>query len=198
MPMKQPQRFYLITPSVMTAMQDVLTHINKAMADTGIEPNSVFTPNDILTFLKSGCDEFNAKGIPTGFSMLNAQNSFRHFWLGYSKVAAMRAQYLVEGMKAFDYQGQVVQLTIDRTQFWDSAASILEQSLDQAVLPFKKNLGKRGILDGDGSQNPNRLRNGAVGHISIGRHLITPRGTGLRSPVDIAYGYQYNRTLAIL
>jgi hypothetical protein len=174
---------FIVTPIMLDAIKDMQTWLNRAYVDSGMQPGTTFEPVDFIKYLRLGRDQFNAAVIPTNFTMTAADGPIRWFWIGYSCVAACRAQYLAEGMKAFDYAGQVVQLNIDRTPFWDQMAQALEAQLSEQVKPFKDVLAKRGVIDGDGSNMA--LRPGAVGSIGITIHGLSPvRGLyGLGSPL---------------
>lgn len=181
--MRETSQLFIANPVILDAIKDMQAWLNRAYADSGRQPVTTFSPIDFVKYLRTGRDNFNAADKPTEFSMLGAAGPIRWFWIGYSCVAAARAQYLAEGMKAFNFSGQVTQLDIDTTQYWDSAAQAMEQQLSEQVKPFKDNLVKRGILGGDGSSMA--LRAGAVGAVGITIHGMSPvRGLyGLGSPL---------------
>jgi len=162
---------WLVNPSLVQAQSEIRQFLLKAYADSGLDPDMEFQPESLMLCLLQGAELFNAFGYPTGFTMVNATGPLRGLWLRCATLQACRSQYLHEGMKAFNFGGQVVTLDVDRTQYWDSLASALQQDLDTAMKPFKENLVRRGILAGDGNVNANALRYGAVGAIGI---AITP------------------------
>jgi hypothetical protein len=175
---------FIVNPIVLDAVKEMQNWLNRAYTDSGRQPSTSFSPTDFVKYLRTGRDHFNAADKPTEFTMLGAAGPIRWFWIGYSCVSAARAQYLAEGMKAFNYSGQVVQLDIDNTPFWDATAQALEAQLAEQVKPFKDNLVKRGILGGDGSSMA--LRKGAVGSIGVTIHGMSPvHGLiGLGSPLS--------------
>lgn len=179
---RETSQLYVVTPIMLDAVKDMQTWLNRAYIDSGMQPGTTFDTIDFIKYLRLGRDQFNASVLPTTFSMTAADGPIRWFWIGYSCVAACRAQYLAEGMKAFDYAGQVVQLNIDRTPFWEQTASALEQQLAEQVKPFKDILAKRGVTGGDGSSMA--LRPGAVGCVGVTIHGLSPvRGLyGFGSP----------------
>ncbi len=170
---RETTQAFIATPVILDAVQDMQTWLNRAYIDSGLQPGTTFQPVDYIKYLRLGRDAFNAAVKPTNFSMTAADGPIRWFWIGYSCAAAARSQLLAEGMKAFDYSGQVVQLNIDRTPFWEQAASAMEGQLLEQVKPFKDNLWKRGNIDGDGS-NALSLRRGAVGSAGITIHGLSP------------------------
>lgn len=181
---RETTQLFIVNPIVLDAVKEMQNWLNRAYTDAGRQPSTSFSPTDFVKYLRTGRDHFNAADKPTEFTMLGAAGPIRWFWIGYSCVSAARAQYLAEGMKAFNYSGQVVQLDIDNTQFWDATAQALEGQLAEQVKPFKDNLVKRGILGGDGSSMA--LRKGAVGSIGVTIHGMSPvRGLiGLGSPLS--------------
>lgn len=164
---------FLCTPTMLSAFQEVVQFLNQAYIESGIDPGTEFKPEAVFNYLRMGRDLFNAAVMPTQFTMTNAESSMRAFWLTYSTVYACRSQYISEGMKAFNFGGQVVQLDVDRTQYWDQLATTLEQTIQEHIRPFKINLWKRGALGGDGS-GLLALRFGAIGSAGITVSPISP------------------------
>lgn len=173
---RETSQAFIVTPIIMDAAQELQNWLNRAYIDGGLDPGTTFTPLDFVKYLRTGRDAFNAAAVPTNFTMTAADGPIRWFWLAYSSIAAARAQYLAEGMKAFNYSGPATQLDVDRTQYWEQVAAGLEQAVDQNVKPFKDNLAKRGNTEGDGS-NSLSLKPGAIGCIGISRHRASPMGS---------------------
>lgn len=177
-PTRETTQLFIVTPVMLDAVKDMQTWLNRAYVDSGTAPGTTFQPSDYIKHLRAGRDAFNAAVKPTYFTMTGASGPIRWFWISYSCVSACRAQYLAEGMKAFNYAGQTVQLDIDRSPFWDQAANTLEGTLDAQVKTFKDNLAKIGATDGDGG-NTQGLRPGAVGCIGITLHGASSMRGGL-------------------
>lgn len=156
---------YIVTASVLQAVKDLMAKINKAKTSLGERPT--FSSTEALTYLRLGADKFNAFGMPTNFSFTKATGGVRAFWLAFSEIEALRAQYMFEGESAFDFQGQAISLNVDRTQYYDGLASSVENQITEPARQFKVQLAKRGNLDGEGDVNPNALRQGAIGSIGI-------------------------------
>lgn len=156
---------YCVTPSMMQAMKDLLAEINKARTSIGERPT--FSVLDAFTHLRLGGDLWNAFGNPTTFTFTNAVGGVRAYWLAWSKISALRSQYLFEGESAFDYGGQSVTLNIDRTQYYEGMASAIESSITEPGRAFKGILAKRGNTSGDGNVDPNKLRFGAIGTVGV-------------------------------
>jgi hypothetical protein len=155
----------------MMAMEDVRSMLQRAQTTLYQLPETVFSPEVILAHLRMGRDDFNAAaGVLTSFTMLNATGAIRSYWLGYSYVSLLRSQYLLEGEKAFDFQGQAISLNVDRTQYYQTMASDILGDLNNNVKPFKQNLLKKGVSSGDGDMGKVPAT-GNVGALGIG---VTP------------------------
>lgn len=155
---------YLVQPTIWQAAKDVEAVIQRAYTVVAGQVDIIFTPEDLLNFLRLGRDKFNSIALPTEFTMTNALNAVRHLWITCSEILALRAQYLAEGMKAFNFSGQAVTLDADRTQYFENLASSLESSLPDDIRAVKQTMAKRGITGGDGSQSAVRSINiGSVG-----------------------------------
>jgi hypothetical protein len=99
--------------------------------------------------------------------MTNATGPVRNYWINMSEIEALRSQYMAESEAAFDFQGQAISLSIDRTQYYEALASAIEIQIQEPMRTLKQNLGKRGALAGDGNVDPTQLRQGAIGTIGI-------------------------------
>ncbi len=162
---REAGKLFLTTPSLIMATKDIEAVINRA--HVGINSKPMYSTQDILTYLRLGADMFNASGHPTSFTMTNATGPIRALWLAFSQVAALRSQYLAEGNKAFDFSGQAISLNVDRTQYFESLASAIEQQVTEPVRQLKTVLSKRGLTAGDGNVVPTALAYGAIGSIGI-------------------------------
>jgi hypothetical protein len=118
--------------------------------------------------MRQGMDRFNGTGPYTNFDMTDATGGVRDGWIGYSCVFALRAQYLAEGSKAFDFGSQAVTLNVDRTQYFEGLASAMESSLDNRVPPAKHAMIKYGASGGTGNVTSGLPRNGSAAALSIG------------------------------
>lgn len=165
---------WLINPTILQAQAEVRQFLMKAYSESGIDPDGEFQPPMLLQHLLQGCEMFNALGYPTTFTMTRATGAIRALWLRCATISACRSQYLHEGMKAFNFGGQVVTLDVDRSQYWDSLASNLQQELDSAIKPFKENLVRRGLLGGPGDINATSLSFGAIGSVGIAITPVSP------------------------
>lgn len=149
---REQGQMYVINGSIMRDMRSVEGLISKARQTLLGIPDTLFTPPVIMNFLARARDFFNgASGHPTSFDMTNAKGAIREFWLRYAEVVLLQSQYLLEGEKAFAFSGQAISLDSDKSQYYQTLASELKQSVDEQIKPFKANLLKQGITGGDGS-----------------------------------------------
>jgi hypothetical protein len=163
---------FVINPSIMTAVRDVKSKINKARTTLYGHPDLLYPEATVLTWLRRGGDAFNgAYGYFSNFTFTNALGSIREFWLLESEMAAIQSQYIAEAEKAFDFQGAAISLNVDRTSFLDSAAQTIQTRLDSELMNLKKQLIIKGATSGDGSVNPMQLQRGAIGAVGV---TITP------------------------
>lgn len=172
---RENSRLYVVTPSIMAAIEDVRQLVMKARTTLYGFEDALFDINTIVSWLRRARDFFNsASGLITQFTMTDATDGIREFWLRYAEVAMMRAQYLAEGEKAFDFQGQSISLNTDKTQYYDQLASNLQQQLDADIKPFKQNLIKKGASGGTGNMQGIFGIRGAMGTVGITRNVISP------------------------
>ncbi len=161
---RETARLFVLNPSIMNSVEDVRAMVNRARATLFNFADMVFDTQTLIGFLRRGMDMFNgAGGLWTSFDMTDATGGIRDFWLGYSEVAMLQAQALAEGEKAFDFQGQAIQLTVDRTQYYNQLAQDTLSRLESNVRTFKQNLQNKGITGGDGNVNVVRGNSAFVG-----------------------------------
>lgn len=172
--------FWVITPAQSQAVSDVKSMVNKARTTLYGSPDLLFPAATILTWLRRGADMFNGyQGYFSNFTMTNAQGPIREYWLMCAELMALRSQYLAEGEKAFDFQGQAISLNVDRTAYLDAAANQIQQRLADELPNFKTQLINKGNTGGDGSQDPTMLQRGAMGSVGI---TISPASWSGRYP----------------
>lgn len=175
---------FIINPSILSAVNDMKQKINKARTTLYGTPDLLYPVPTCLTWLRRGADAFNiAYGQFTSFTFTNALGGIREFWLLEAEMAAIEAQYLAEGEKAFNFQGAAISLDVDRTQFLRDAASVIQARLDNELKSIKVNLIIKGNTGGDGSQDPSKLQQGAMGTVGI---TITPATMWGRFPPSYA------------
>jgi hypothetical protein len=142
---------YQINPSLLSAMQSLEMSINKANQIETIK-GLQFREADLLQGLTRGLDYFN--NVPpslTSFNGICMTGTIREGWLVCSSIRVLRAQLQAEGWFNFDFSGQNISVSVDRTQAVDTACGHYESLIDTLVRPLKMLLAKKGIISGDGS-----------------------------------------------
>ena len=168
---------FIINPSMMTAITDVRSKINKAHTTLYGSPDMLYPNPTIMTWLRRGADAFNgAYGVFTNFTMTNALGAIREYWLMHAEIFALEAQVTAEAEKAFDFQGAAISLNIDRTAGYDSAIAKIQSRLDNELKLLKQNLVVRGVLSGTGAEDPTQLQHGAIGAVGITISPVTMWG----------------------
>lgn len=174
---RESAALWIVNDSIIQAVEDVKSKVNKARQTLYGTEDSQFPGTEVMKWLRRGRDLFNgAHGQFTSFTMTRAKGVVREFWLLCAEKAALDAQYLMEGEKAFQYQGANISLDVDRTQFLDSMSSKIQGQLDSELKPIKQNLIIKGNTGGDGSGpagdgNFSAAARGATGGVGI---AITP------------------------
>jgi hypothetical protein len=165
---RQTGRLFVVNPSILSALADMRVLIDKMSASIDGLSEIDFTDPLLLAYLRRGRDMFNgAYGVPTNFTMLNATGPVREYWLRFSEIVALRAQFLMEGERVFNFSGQSVSLDVDRTQYFQGLADSLQAVMDNECKAFKTILVKRGLLGGDGNVDPTQQAYGAAGSLGI-------------------------------
>jgi hypothetical protein len=173
---RESARLFILTPSMMNALEDCRTQVMKARTTLMGFDDAIFDPATIVSWLRRGKDQFNAAaGVLTTFTMTDATGAIRELWLRCSEIAMLRSQSLAEGEKAFDFQGQAISLNVDKTQYYDKLADALQSAVDADLPPLKKNLKMSGVTGGTGN-----LNNGIGGYRAKVGIAVTPASPYLR------------------
>lgn len=160
--------FWVINPSISQAINDLKATINKAQTTLYGRPDLLYPPNAVLTYLRRGRDMFNGyKGYFTSFTMINAVGPIREYWLLCSSLLAIEAQLGGEIEKSFEFQGQAIELRVDRTAALEAWMGRIQQRLDNELPNVKTQLINKGNTGGDGSQDPSQLQPGAMGGVGL-------------------------------
>jgi len=183
---------WIATDSMLQACEDVKSKVNKARTTLYGTEDSQFPSTEIMKWLRRGMDYFNGfQGQFSSFTMTNALGPVREYWLLCAEKAALEAQYLMEGEKAFNFAGAGISLDVDRTSYLDNMASKIQSVLDSDLKPLKVNLIIKGNTNGDGS-GPNKDGNfGALQRGAMGAVGITISPASLYGGVIGGYGLPY-------
>jgi len=144
-------KVWAVTPQILMAARQLEDFINRARI-SNIIPELEYTQSDLMEYLSRGLNFFNSlQPNITSFTGTNMQGTLMDSWLTCSCIYALGSQIQAEGALAFDFGGQTVSLNVDRTPALESALGRIDAQIESVVKPFKKLLGRAGVLSGDGS-----------------------------------------------
>ena len=124
------------TMSLLSDMRMYLDKVAKA-----IDLYVGYRDSDLYFHLMNGLDIVNMVTPITQWDMVSFKGSMGlpgFIPLGGGCYSALRAQYLAEGDSAFDYNGQPVTLSVDRTQYIEAELSRWQDWLREDLKQFKK------------------------------------------------------------
>lgn len=159
---KQTSSLFIVNLSILTAITELKSFFDR-LNQEGRLPSLEYTYSDYCLWLKQGMDMFNASGLFTNFTMINANGAIRHWWFVCSVISALRNMYSLEGQRSFNFSGQSVSLDVDITQYIDTLKSDLQGQWDSEKLSFKQQLKQYGLVSGDGNMNNAKFQAGALG-----------------------------------
>ena len=159
---KQTSSLFIINVSILTAITELKGFFDRLNQEARL-PSLEYSSADYCLWLKQGMDMFNAGGLFTQFTMINATGAIRHWWFICSIISALRNMYILEGQRAFSFSGQSVTLDVDMTQYIQSLLSDLQGQWDSEKLTFKQQLKQYGLVSGDGNMNNAKFQVGALG-----------------------------------
>ena len=162
----------------------------RMMADKVMKSIDLYTgyhDSDLYFHLNNGLAYFNMLWVPTGFNLMEFKSSYSPLIFGLQVCglhSLLRSQYLAEGDSAFDYSGQPVQLSVDRTGFIEAELGRLDQLLESTVKPAKiqaikraESVGHLGITIPTVGGMSNGIEQRMANHgISIFNPMIVRRG----------------------
>lgn len=129
---------YVVSTKLFMAIDALRKLVDKAKNED-INPNLRYTDLDLAHYVMAGINRVNV--TPPSLTRYTTENiPFQMTSLAKDAAAveALRAQYLAEGVSAFDFQGQSVQLNVDRTQYIQSMIDMLNNDLDERIRKAKK------------------------------------------------------------
>lgn len=178
---------YVINPSILSATMMVEEFVNKARIKN-IIPELDFKLSDFLLSLNRGLALFNSyPPIVSGFDGTAMAGSLLDSWITCSCHCLLSSQIQAEGASSFDFSGQSVSLNMDRTSVIEGTLSRLENTLDNVVKPFKKQLIKSGVTGGSGNIS-GTLSYGRA----FGRVLLTNNPISAAKGFGASYGNRVN------
>ena len=150
-------KVWAITPQILNGMHTLEAFLNKAQIKDTI-PELQYAQSDLLLYLERGLNLFNMLGTQvTNFNGTNMQGVLFDAWVTCASYYALASQLQAEGALAFDFSGQSVSLSVDRTGQLDSALGRIEGQINDQIKPYKNLLIKSGVTGGDGSAGAKTL-----------------------------------------
>lgn len=138
------QTVHCIDLWALTKLSDMRMYLDKVQKD--IDLYTGYRDSDLYYHLRYGLDFLNMIFPTTSWTYATFKGQFAQYvysLIGCACLSALRAQYLAEGDSAFDYSGQPVSLTVDRTQFIESELGRWESWIDNVLKPWKKDAVKK-------------------------------------------------------
>lgn len=127
----------------MQKISDLRMYLDKVAK--AIDIYQGYRDSELYFYLQQGVDYINGLKIPTDWTMQSYQTMYQlkgcQYWLlEAAKWAALRAQYLAEGDSSFDFSGQPVSLSSDRSQFIESELGRIKDGLDNHLIAVKNQI----------------------------------------------------------
>lgn len=129
---------YVISSKMFLFIDAVKKVVDRAR-NNDINPNLRYTDIDLAHYVLEGLQRVNVNAPTfTNFTPDTVPFVFHPLVKDCAAVRALQAQYLAEGVSAFDFQGQSVQLNVDRTQYIQQMIDMLNTDLDERIRKAKK------------------------------------------------------------
>ncbi len=127
----------------MQKISDLRMYLDKVAKAVDIYQG--YRDSELYFYLQQGAEYINGLKIPTDWTLQSYQTMYQlkgcQYWLlEAAKWAALRAQYLAEGDSSFDFSGQPVSLSSDRSQFIESELGRIKDGLDNQLVAVKNQI----------------------------------------------------------
>ena len=129
---------YAVTFPAIKIINNMRRMIDKARNED-INRNLQFTDVDMSHYLRMGFMEMNA--FPpqiTEWDFTSMPPNLEGYLTKFAAIEALRAQYLADGLSSFDFQGQAVSLSIDRSQYYQTAIDHIKADIDANFQKIKR------------------------------------------------------------
>lgn len=129
---------YVLTPRMYMFVDGIKRIVDK-VRNKDINPNLQYSDIDLVHYAYDGIMRLNRnRPTFTNWTPENVPPVFFELAKKSGAIEALRAQLLAEGMVAFDFQGQSIQLNVDRTQHISNVIELLERTFEEDVFRAKK------------------------------------------------------------
>ncbi len=140
------QKITVIDLLSLMKVSDMRMYLDKVSKDIDLYVG--YRDSDLVFHLAQGLNIINLVSPITEWKTVDFANStsmtpIEYVWVQAACLSALKAQYLAEGDNAFDYSGQPLSLTVDRTQYIESEISRIQEYLNNDFKEFKKQFKNR-------------------------------------------------------
>lgn len=137
------QKVNVINRSMLVKITDLRMYLDKVHKD--IDLYTGYRDSDLYFYIMQGLNMVNivspiSEWKITDFYQNGSRNGISFVLNMAASYCALNAQYLAEGDSVFDYSGQPVTLSVDRTGFIESQLSRIKDYLNNEFKEYKKNL----------------------------------------------------------
>lgn len=129
----------------MQKISDLRMYLDKVAK--AVDTYQGYRDSDLYFYLQQGMEYINGIKIPTTWTATDYQTNYKlggmNYWiLEAAKWCALRAQYLAEGDSSFDFSGQPVQLSVDRSGYIESELGRIQAGLENQLPAIKAQIVK--------------------------------------------------------
>ena len=140
------QKITVIDLLSLMKVSDMRMYLDKVSKDIDLYVG--YRDSDLIFHLAQGLNIINLVSPITEWKTVDFANiasmaPIEYVWVQAACLSALKAQYLAEGDNAFDYSGQPLSLTVDRTQYIESEISRIQDYLTNEFKEFKKQFKNR-------------------------------------------------------
>lgn len=120
----------------MGKISDLRMYLDKV--SKAVDTYQGYKDSELYFYLQQGSEYINSVKIPTNWTLESYQTMYQLQGMAYwlleaAKWSALRAQYLAEGDSTFDFSGQPVSLSVDRTGFIESELGRVQGGLENQL-----------------------------------------------------------------
>jgi hypothetical protein len=130
---------YIINAQGFALIQDLRMVLDKYRF-VDLDPNLQWHDYELLHFVIKGVQRINATNPPTTFDVTTIPASITYAVSQAALVEACKSWFLAEAQRAFEFQGQDISLTIDRTNYIQTVLDQANSWLDNNLRDLKQSI----------------------------------------------------------
>lgn len=134
----------------LARISDMRMYLDKVQKD--IDLYTGYRDSDLYYHIHEGLNFLNMLWPLSGWTLNNFKSTMAgsiYTLIGCACYTTLRAQYLAEGDSAFDYSGQPVSLTVDRSQYIESELGRWDSWINDILKPWKKDIVMKSNMAGN-------------------------------------------------